>query len=62
MTPQHPERELRGTGALFESKAAFRDMFANHVVVDGRMVTGQNQNAGVEAASKMMNAAKGVKQ
>ena len=45
MTPQHPERELRAAGALFESETALQDMFANHVVVDGRLVTGQNQNA-----------------
>jgi putative intracellular protease/amidase len=59
MTPQHPERELRAAGALFEGKTAFRDMFANHSVVDGRLVTGQNQNAGPEVAHKMMAAAKG---
>ena len=58
MTPQHPERELREAGALFEAKTAFRDMFANHSVVDGRLVTGQNQNAGAEVAIKMMQAAK----
>ena len=34
MTPQHPERELRAAGAQFESETAFRDMFANHSVVD----------------------------
>ncbi len=34
MTPQHPERELRAAGAQFESQTAFRDIFANHVVVD----------------------------
>ncbi len=62
MTPQHPERELRAAGALFESKTAFRDLFANHTVVDGRLVTGQNQNAGVFVANKMMIAAKGDKQ
>lgn len=62
MTPQHPERELRAAGALFESKTAFRDMFANHTVVDGRLVTGQNQNAGTEVAHKMMIAAKGGRQ
>ena len=54
ITPQHPERELRAAGALFESQTAFRDMFANHSVVDGRLVTGQNQNAGAEVANKMM--------
>jgi putative intracellular protease/amidase len=61
LTPQHPERELRAAGALFESETAFRDMFANHVVVDGRIVTGQNQNAGAEVANKMMLAAGGTR-
>jgi putative intracellular protease/amidase len=59
ITPQHPERELRAAGALFESHTAFRDMFANHSVVDGRVVTGQNQNAGAEVANMMMMAAGG---
>jgi putative intracellular protease/amidase len=59
MTPQHPERELRSAGAIFESETAMRDMFANHVVVDGRLVTGQNQNAGSETAQKMMMVAGG---
>jgi len=54
ITPMHPERDLRAAGAIFESRAAFRDMFANHVVIDGNIVTGQNQNAGAEAAQKMM--------
>jgi putative intracellular protease/amidase len=53
-TPQHPERELRAAGALFESRTAFRDLFANHTVIDGRLITGQNQNAGVEVSEKMM--------
>ena len=55
ITPQHPERELRAAGALFEAKTAFRDMFANHVVIDGTIVTGQNQNASAETAQKMMD-------
>jgi putative intracellular protease/amidase len=54
ITPMHPERDLRAAGALFESETAFRDMFANHVVIDGAIVTGQNQNAGAEVAQKMM--------
>lgn len=54
VTPQHPERELRAAGALFESKTAFLDILANHVVIDGRVVTGQNQNAGAEVAQDMM--------
>jgi putative intracellular protease/amidase len=54
ITPQHPETELRKIGAIYESNTAFRDMFANLTVVDGRIVTGQNQNAGSETAQKMM--------
>ena len=59
MTPHHPERELRAAGAVFESETRFRDLFANHVVVDGLLVTGQNQNAGAEVAIRMMEIAKG---
>jgi putative intracellular protease/amidase len=59
ITPQHPERELRAAGALFESATAFLDPFANLTVVDGRLVTGQNQNAGVETAQKMLQVAGG---
>jgi putative intracellular protease/amidase len=56
MTPQHPEAELRRAGALYESRSAFRDLFATHVVVDDakRFVTGQNQNSGLETAHTMM--------
>ncbi|MEW5825896.1 MAG: type 1 glutamine amidotransferase domain-containing protein [Candidatus Bipolaricaulota bacterium] len=61
ITPQHPERELRAAGALFESDTAFRDFFANHVVVDGRIVSGQNQNAGPEVANVMMKVAGGTR-
>jgi putative intracellular protease/amidase len=59
LTPQHPERELRAAGALFESSTAVRDFFADHVVVDGRLVTGQNQNAGTEVAEAMISVAGG---
>ena len=44
-TPHHPETELRKLGADFESATRFRDPLANHWVVDGNLVTGQNQNA-----------------
>jgi putative intracellular protease/amidase len=57
MTPQHPERELRAAGALFESASAWFEPFANRTVVDGKLVTGQNQNAGEETAQKMLLAA-----
>jgi putative intracellular protease/amidase len=53
-TPRHPERDLRAAGARFESSTRFRDIFASHVTVDGRLVTGQNQNDGAEAADRMM--------
>ncbi|MGA9277704.1 MAG: sulfatase-like hydrolase/transferase [Ilumatobacter sp.] len=53
-TPHHPERELRSVGALFESETKFRDPLANHWVVDGNLVTGQNQNAGPMVAREMM--------
>ena len=54
-TPQHPEAELRAAGARFESKAhPRRDVLANHWVVDGNLVTGQNQNAAPMVARLMM--------
>ncbi|HQQ88413.1 MAG TPA: type 1 glutamine amidotransferase domain-containing protein [Smithellaceae bacterium] len=61
ITPQHPERELRAAGAKFESSAAFRDMFANHVTVENRIITGQNQNAGAEVANLMMKESGGIR-
>lgn len=54
ITPKHPEKELRKVGARFESKTAFRDFFATHVVVDGRLVTGQNQNSGGETSHRIL--------
>lgn len=55
ITPLHPESALRAAGALFESaKHPIRDFFANHFVVDGDLVTGQNQNAGPMVARLMM--------
>jgi putative intracellular protease/amidase len=58
-TPEHPERDLRAAGALFESASAWRDIFAQHVVADGRLVTGQNQNAGAATAQLMLRIAGG---
>ena len=54
-TPRHPETELRAQGARFESASAIRDVLANHWVVDGNLVTGQNQNAAPMVARKMMH-------
>lgn len=56
-TPQHPETELRRNGAIFESVTRFRDPLANHWVVDGTLVTGQNQNAGPMVAREMLRLA-----
>ncbi|MEL7209455.1 MAG: sulfatase, partial [Actinomycetota bacterium] len=53
-TPHHPETELRRLGAEFESETRFRDPFANHWVVDGNLVTGQNQNAAPMVAREML--------
>jgi putative intracellular protease/amidase len=55
ITPLHPESALRAAGARFESvRHPMRDFFANHYVVDGDLVTGQNQNAGPMVARLMM--------
>lgn len=53
-TPHHPEAELRAKGARFESRTRFRDPFANHWVVDGNLVTGQNQNAAPMVARELL--------
>ncbi len=54
ITPQHPETEMRAKGARFESATKFRDPLANHWVVDGNLVTGQNQNAGPMVARELL--------
>lgn len=55
ITPLHPESALRAAGALFEGRThPLRDFFADHVVVDGDLVTGQNQNAGPRVARLLM--------
>lgn len=53
-TPMHPETELRKLGADFKNNTAFKDIFATLTVVDGSIVTGQNQNSGGETAQVMM--------
>lgn len=55
ITPLHPESALRAAGARFEgARHPLRDFFADHVVDDGDLVTGQNQNAGPRVARLMM--------
>jgi len=55
ITPLHPESALRAAGARFEGRThPLRDFFANHWVVDGDLITGQNQNAGPMVARLML--------
>jgi putative intracellular protease/amidase len=54
VTPQHPETELRRLKANFVSNSAFRDFFASLTVVDGTIVTGQNQNSSGETAQTLL--------
>ena len=53
-TPMHPESELRKLGADYQKNEAFRDFFATLVVVDGNLVTGQNQNSSGETAQTLL--------
>ena len=55
ITPMHPETELRATNAAFEAETRWRDFFATHTVVDGNLVTGQNQNSGYETAHRVLD-------
>lgn len=55
ITPQHPETELRRQGANFVANTAFRDFFATLTVVDGNIVTGQNQNSSGETAQTLLS-------
>lgn len=54
ITPMHPETELRKHGAIFKSNTGFRDFFATLTVVDGHIVTGQNQNSSGETAQVLL--------
>ena len=56
VTPLHPETEMRKVGANFESQTAWIDMVATHVVVDGNIITGQNQNSGYETSHRILEA------
>lgn len=54
ITPMHPEAELRKHGAIYQSNKGFRDFFATLTVIDGNIVTGQNQNSSGETAQKLL--------
>lgn len=56
ITPMHPESELRLRGANFECEhGVVSDLTASLTVVDGRLVTGQNQNSGCETAQRLLD-------
>ena len=54
ITPMHPETEMRASNAVFEAETRWRDFFATHTVVDGNIVTGQNQNSGYETSHRIL--------
>ena len=54
ITPLHPETELTKRGAhFFASHGVLTDLDQSKVEVDGRLVTGQNQNSACEAAQRI---------
>jgi len=56
ITPLHPETELKKHGAnYFANHGLLTDIDQSDVVVDGRLVTGQNQNSACETAQRMLD-------
>jgi len=54
-TPQHPEDELKKAGADYQcTHGLLTDITSNDVVVDGRIVTGQNQMAACQVPQLLM--------
>ncbi|HMQ49174.1 MAG TPA: type 1 glutamine amidotransferase domain-containing protein [Saprospiraceae bacterium] len=54
ITPMHPETELKKHGAIFQANTGIRDFLQTLTVVDGNIVTGQNQNSSGEAAQTLL--------
>ncbi len=54
ITPKHPETELRAVNAVFQAETSWRDFFATKTIVDGNIVTGQNQNSGYETSHRIL--------
>ena len=54
ITPMHPETELKKHNADFQSNTGFRDFFETLTVVDGNIVTGQNQNSSGETSQALL--------
>lgn len=54
-TPMHPEDELKKAGAIYKcSHGLLTDLLQNEVVVDGQVVTGQNQMASCQVPQELM--------
>jgi len=55
ITPMHPEEELKRAGAIYEvNHGVFSDLRQNLVVIEGNIVTGQNQEASCQAPQELM--------
>jgi len=55
LTPMHPEEELVKAGAMYECKhGILTDLTQNDVVVNGRIATGQNQQASCQVPQELM--------
>lgn len=55
ITPLHPEDALKAAGATYECKHGLvSDLLENDVVVDGRIVTGQNQMGSCQVSQLLM--------
>ena len=54
-TPMHPETEMKNAGAEFKSRRGLLDVLSTNVVVDGNLVTGQNQNSAGETAQLLLS-------
>ncbi len=54
ITPMHPETELKKQGAIFQANTGARDFLQTLTVVNGNIVTGQNQNSSGETAQTLL--------
>lgn len=54
ITPMHPETELKKHGAIFQANTGFRDFFETLTIVEGNIVTGQNQNSSGETTQTLL--------
>jgi len=55
LTPMHPEDELKKAGAIYEcNHGVITDLNQNDVVIDGRIVTGQNQQGSCQVPQELM--------